>query len=377
MKHANLTALLQLIDRKKFNNLAEKAKIDKGVRSFSTWEMTCALLTSIALNLGSFREIESVLGVAKSTLSDALSKRCNGFFGDLCSAVVQQLRDGSRSCKIRRGAREILAMDASECTVHGSLFRVPRWVRAKLQGNKASCKLHVIYNVGREWIDGFEISGNKRGDAKIARRFEFSKNKIYVFDRAYNDHGLWLRIRSAGSHFVSRLKESPKSRVLLKEVLEKAGAMSGVLLDGFYEPSQCLYYRYDLKRLPVRLVIYRDPESNRVFQFITSDLKLAAVTIAGIYKKRWAVELLFRWLKGHLNIRYLPVKSTNAVKTQLSCAILLRLVIELSRQKSKCKATAWELLRLIRTFYLRATLSRTGAPVGCRWSAAMAIVSTA
>lgn len=48
------------------------------------------------------------------------------------------------------------------------------------------------------------------------------------------------------------------------------------------------------------------------------------------YKGRWAVELLFRWLKGHLNICYLAVKNTNAVKIQLDIVVLPQFLLQLS-----------------------------------------------
>ncbi|MBK7893081.1 MAG: transposase [Bdellovibrionales bacterium] len=41
---------------------------------------------------------------------------------------------------------------------------------------------------------------------------------------------------------------------------------------------------------------------------MTSDQKASAKMIANIYKRRWAVELLFRWMKGHLDLRRLPLK---------------------------------------------------------------------
>jgi IS4 transposase len=73
-------------------------------------------------------------------------------------------------------------------------------------------------------------------------------------------------------------------------------------------------HREQLDVTQLRHVMYRDSETHKVFHFVSSDLELSAATIAAIYKRRWAMELVFRWLKGHLDIRYLSVKDANAVK---------------------------------------------------------------
>lgn len=100
---------------------------------------------------------------------------------------------------------------------------------------------------------------------------------------------------------------------------------------------------------------------------MTSDFKSSAQAIADTYKQRWAVELLFRWLKGHLDIRYLPVKSTNAVKIQLAVAVILQLLLQLRKISDSYAGTLWELLRHLRSTLIRESLSASGSPDGVRW----------
>ncbi len=82
-------SLFQLIDRKTFDALVKKWEVDKGVRSFSTWEVTQALICCFVLRLESFREAEGVLGIPDSTFSEALQKRHFGFFQELCEIVSE------------------------------------------------------------------------------------------------------------------------------------------------------------------------------------------------------------------------------------------------------------------------------------------------
>mgnify|MGYP001588234562 CR=1 FL=1 len=114
-------------------------------------------------------------------------------------------------------------------------------------------------------------------------------------------------------------------------------------------------------------MIYRDPTTQKIFHFVCSDLKITARAIADIYRKRWAVELLFRWLKGHLDIRRLPTKTKNAVRTMLAAAVLFQLLLQLKKIIDKFKGTLWDLLRSIRSALTRKCLVDSGPPDGCRW----------
>jgi hypothetical protein len=332
--HGSDTTLFQLIDRHQFNKLVEKWEMDKGIRRFSTWEMTCALLTSASLGLSSLREVEGVLRISRSTFSDALSLRCHEFFSELCTAILLQIKSQEKiDRKVRRALREIIAIDASTCFVHGSLFTHKTWVRAKCQGNKAGLKLHAVYSVDGNWVEDFLVTGNKKGDSPTAHHLDIMENKIYVFDRAYNDLKFWIKICDQRSDFVTRLRDCKKNRKLRKQLLQSTpDEKVGVLYDRIYEPSVPQQYRcaVELGNRKFRHIIYRDPETNLVFDFITSDFELRAQTVANIYRRRWAIELFFRWLKGHLNIRYLPLRTTNGTKIQIAIALLLQLLLQLS-----------------------------------------------
>ncbi len=371
-QHRSEYSIFQLIDRKTFDQLVEKHDIDKGVKTLSTWELTCALTTCMTLRLTSFREVEESLGIPHSTFGDALQSRFHGFFQDLCDAILLQIRGRTTDRKLRRGIREIMAIDSTECSVHGSLFVLPQWKQRKALGREASCKLHAVYDVDGGWVDDFKITGARKHDSPVSLQLRLLPDKTYVFDRAYNDLGFWLKIIDVGSHFVTRLKDCAQlGRIEAKALGNKRDAV-GVLHDGFYRPSvpQQRRHQEKLQVTQIRHIIYRDPETKKLFHFVSSDLKCPAETIAAIYKRRWAVELLFRWLKGHLDIRRLPVKNTNAVKVQLAIAVLVQLLLQLRKLTMGFSGTLWQLLRKIRTSTIRQILAASAKADGCRWSAA-------
>ncbi len=343
-KHLKGRSLFQLIDRK-------------------AWEITQALICCFVMRLDSFREVGAALGIPDSTFGDALRERSFAFFQELCDLILLEIRAKTADRKIKKAIRQILAIDSTEIKVHGSLFEAPGWKQKHCKDeHQASAKLHVVWDVGGQWIDDFVVTPGRKNDSPISHRLRLLSGKTYVFDRAYNDFEFWQKIIDTGSHFVTRLKSCPRNRYLQIKVLGKAKDKDGILYDGPYVPSK-------EKPIPLRHIIYRDPLTKMIFHFITSDFKASGKTIAGIYKKRWAVELLFRWLKGHLDIRRLPTKTPNSVKTQLAVAVLVQLLLQLKKLLDNFKGTLWELLRSLRTSFASKILAVSDPPDDCRWSA--------
>ena len=370
-KTANAIDLFQLIDRKSFDELVERWEMDKWVRKLKTWELTCALVSAITMKLDSFREIEQIFSIPRATLGDALAKRCSGFFMDLCDLTLLRIREKSTDRKTKRAIREILALDSSEVRLHGSMFSKSLWKQRNSLSKEAAAKIHVVWNVSGKWIEDFRVTGSRQNDSPVSRYFTIRPNCTYVFDRAYNNLRFWFKIMDANAHFVTRLKER-SVRIIENAKNAELSSKNGILYDGVYSPSKIARARLPRKYrfIDFRFIIYRDPLTRKIFYFVTSDWKAKAQTIADMYRDRWAVELLFRWLKGHLKIRYLPIKSVNGAQTQLAIAVLTQLLLQLKKILSHYQGTLWELLREIRLSYLRKTLDTVGPPDGCRWKLA-------
>lgn len=98
----------------------------------------------------------------------------------------------------------------------------------------------------------------------------------------------------------------------------------------------------------LRLVTFYDQEQQREFHFLTNNLRLAATTIAAIYKDRWAVELFFKALKQNLKIKTFVGTSPTAVKTQVWTALITMLMLRLMQLKSRWGWSMSNLVALLR-----------------------------
>jgi len=73
---------------------------------------------------------------------------------------------------------------------------------------------------------------------------------------------------------------------------------------------------------------------------------LDALEIAMLYKKRWEVELFFKWMKQHLRIKSFWGTTLNAVKIQMYCAIAYCLVAIIGN-KLKVDRSIYEILQIL------------------------------
>ncbi len=92
---------------------------------------------------------------------------------------------------------------------------------------------------------------------------------------------------------------------------------------------------------------YFDAGTNKRLKFLTKNFTLPARTIAQIYKQRWQVELLFKWIKQHLRIKAFCGTSDNAVKTQIWIAVSVYLLVAIIRKRFQLDASLYQILQTL------------------------------
>ena len=105
------------------------------------------------------------------------------------------------------------------------------------------------------------------------------------------------------------------------------------------------------KNGPIRLrrIGYKDANTGIHYTFLTNHFKLAASTIADIYKARWQVELFFKWIKQNLKIKSFLGASKNAVMTQIWIAMCVYLLLSYIKFLSNIQPSLQQILRLLQT----------------------------
>ena len=96
-----------------------------------------------------------------------------------------------------------------------------------------------------------------------------------------------------------------------------------------------------------RLIRYYDEEEEREFTFLTNAKHLTALEVAELYKKRWLVELFFKWLKQHLKIKRFWGTTENAVRIQIAVAIITYCLVAIVHHDMKLERSTYEVLQIL------------------------------
>ena len=161
---------------------------------------------------------------------------------------------------------------------------------AHYRKNKGVIKLHAELDLSG-YLPCFVLMGDgKMADIRAAREnVAIVPDSIYIFDKGYCDLNWFKLISDEGAFFVTRIKNNVQIEFLgrHREVSEKLGIIRDDII--------CFTGSQTCKRYPgkLRLVEFYDEENDKCYRFITNNFKLAASSIAGIYKQRWQIRTLF------------------------------------------------------------------------------------
>ena len=351
MAHHNtiFSQLLKYIPRHEFETLANRHHSGRSFRTASRWSQFVTMAMAQLAGRNSLRDIvENVsaqahrlyhLGSAKLTRSNL--SRINedkpyalyeALFGKLLNRCQGMTPDHDFRFK-----NPMYSLDAS--TIDLCLSAFP-W--ADFRTTKGGIKLHVGLNHAGYLPEFVTITDGKTSDIKVGRTLEFPKGSMVAIDRGYNDYAWYNQLTENGIFFVTRLKSNAKTRVVSRRpVLSSKGLSSDQTIE--FTGAQTA------KKCPIQLrrIGYRDPETGKHYIFLTNNFKLAAKTIADIYKARWQVELFFKWIKQNLKIKSFIGTSKNAVMTQIWIALCVYLLLAFIKFQSKLKKSMQQILRLL------------------------------
>ena len=351
MPHCNtiFSQILKLVPRHEFETLAKQHHSGRSFRTASRWSQFVTLAMAQLAGRISLRDIvENVsaqahrlyhLGSAKltrSNLSRINEDKPYALYEALAGKLLNRCQGMAPGHKFRF-KNPLYSLDASTIDLCLSVFP---W--ASFRSTKGAIKLHVGLNHDGYLPEFVTITEGKTSDVEMVRTLTFPSGSIVVVDRGYNDYDWYNQLTEKGVFFVTRLKANAQYRVINRQpVLKNKGLTSDqtIRLTSIQAAKKC----------PSRLrrVGYRDIDTGKHYIFLTNNFKLAARTIADIYKARWQVELFFKWIKQNLKIKSFIGTSKNAVMTQIWIAMCVYLLLAFIKFQSRMNKTMQQILRLL------------------------------
>ena len=190
-----------------------------------------------------------------------------------------------------------------------------------LPRTKGGIKLHTLLDHGGYLPAFVAISPAREHEIKKARSLSLPKGSIVVEDLGYTDHAWYAQLTAQKIFFVTRQKRNAHYEGL---DCRKVNKKQGLLSDQTIRLTGAKAQEYSV---PLRRIAYRDAATGRRYVFLTNHFKLAAKTIAKIYKERWQIEIFFRFIKQNLKIKAFIGNSENAVLTQVYSALIVYLLL--------------------------------------------------
>ena len=357
--------LLKPLSRRFLGTSAARHKAEAYDKSFRCWDHLVAMVYAQLADVQSLRELETAwnanshhhyhLGtgrIARTTLGDANMRRPTEVFADVFAKLSA---DADRKLR-QEGSEMVRIIDSSPIPLRDTIT-CRAW-----NGRIKGLKLHVVYAPGSDRPCAMDVTPANINDIEMGKEVAIEKGATYVFDKGYCSYKWWEKLHFGGALFVTRQKQNARFRPICWRPLSEAEKRG----DGFTVVSDAnvkltLKGNAKLSIAMRRIRIRRD--GGGTLTLVTNDMTRSASVIAGLYKTRWQIELLFRWIKQNLNLKTFLGRSENAIKLQLYAAMIAYLLLRLAARASGSKHAAIRFAELVSgALFTRKSMARIDKP---------------
>jgi putative transposase len=356
-------SLLKPIDRRQFARIVDRHEGDAYDKSFRSWDHLVALVYAQLGKVESVRALEAGFNansqhhyhlgtgkLARSTLADANARRPVAIFAETFAMLAAAADRRTR----HEGAAMVRLIDASPVPLHKACSWAP------CNGRIRGMKLHVVYDPLADVPTAVAVTPANVNDIEIGHQAAIAAGATYVFDKGYCRFDWWQKINDCGAFLVTR----PKRRMRLRAVQHRAVLKPDG--DGFTiiaDDEVKLVSKGDSRlAMPLRRIKVRR-EKGGLITLLSNDMARSAVEIAALYKSRWQIELLFRWIKQHLGIRKFLGTTANAIRLQILAAMIAYLLLRIAARLNSLHLPPLRLAELICQFlFARRPIAKIDKP---------------
>ena len=335
-----------------FRQCVDRYRGDYKVREFSSLDQFLCMAFAQLTGRESLRDIETCLRavqpklyhagirgrVSRSTLADANERRDWRIYADLAHVLIATARrlyvHDDFGVELTNVA---YTLDSTTIDLCLSLFP---W--ARFRKHKAAVKVHTLLDLRGSIPTFLRITEGKTHDVFFLDEVILEPGAFYVMDRGYIDFARLYRFTQGLAFFITRAKSNCAYTRLAYRHVDKSTGLRCDETIRLCGPKTSTEYP-----VPLRRISYFDAETGHRLVFLTNHFELPALTIALLYKKRWKIELFFKWIKQHLRIKAFFGTSQNAVKTQVWIAISVYVLVAIIKKELALKRNLNEILQIL------------------------------
>ena len=350
--------VLSFIPRGQVNNIVRSCQADRYCKSFKTYEHLVTMLYAILNRCDSLREVTTGLlawdhrihhlGLQghprRSTLSDANKRRSHEIFEKIYFMLLSRYRSVLPDSRHHK-KDNLYIFDSTSIALFREILKASGSSSATGK-RKGGIKVHTLLHSRQDAPVMIRYSPSAQSDVTFLKDVQLPLGSVVVFDRGYCDYRTYNRFTDNNVTFVTRHRDRSVYRLLEQRPISDCQQSQGINSDWLIK----LGYDYLKKAVQVqcRLITYTDPVTQKQYQFLTNNTRLAPLTIANYYRQRWQIETFFKRIKQNYPLQYFLGDNENAIKIQIWCALIADLLLKVIRQGSRSKISFSNTVALIR-----------------------------
>jgi transposase len=278
--------------------------------------------------------------IRRSSISERLSKIDSNYFKEIYEYMYERFSQAYDKTEITK--YNLIRVDSTIVSVASSRLKEGIDHKSGKKLVKFSFSFDGILPAGVEVFNEQKYASEDKAlpeaILKQVKKEEYHRN-IYVIDRGLQSTRTMKEFSENSVKFIIRAKENRKfeelesllsSKTIQKwdgwEVIKdsKIRLYTGIAVQN---KNGNQHFREEKVETAFRLVVIKNEKQNKEFWFLTNDFELLPKEISDYYRKRWDIEVFFRFLKQELNLSHLVSLNKNGIQVMVYMTMIAAMLL--------------------------------------------------
>lgn len=351
--------LIKLLDKSKIKEISvQTGKSERYVKKLDGYTHLIVMLFGVLKHFDSLRELEIGMAaeankvrhlgidyiVKRSTLAEANKRRSQEFFAKVYAYLLEHyapfLADSRPRGEEKQWEKTLYMMDSTTVSLFDNILKgVGR--HPKSGKKKGGMKVHTVmkYHVGVPMV--VDLTSAAKHDHYLLKEVHLPKDSTLAMDRAYIDYAQFQRLTEEGVCYVTKMKKNLK--------YEELTSTTYVSPDGLvtHTDKRIVFQKGDLRHESRRVELWSD-NSRKSVVLLTNNFELSVEDIEEIYRRRWAIESLYKQLKQNFPLHFFYGDSVNAIQIQTWVVLIANLLCTVISRMIKRHVSFSQLVTMLR-----------------------------
>ncbi|MFA6831640.1 MAG: IS4 family transposase [Bacteroidaceae bacterium] len=335
--------LINLLDKQEVLTISRDNGGERYVKRFDAWTHLLVMLYAVIMRHDSLREISaSMMAEARklnhlglkalpyrSTLSDANKKRPEVIFELIYRGLYAMNRDkltsDSRHSKTPQWMKKLQIIDSTTISLFSNLLFKGVGRHPKTGKKKGGIKVHTVIHANQGVPSDVKFTSAATNDSFMLCPSLYTEGDIVAMDRAYINYEKFEELTQRGVIYVTKMKKNLNYDITKDEMYQTPNGQMEVRI-------QSVTFRKSISKdneiiHHAQIITYVDQKKKKLIPLLTNDMESDPNEIIAIYRKRWAIELLFKQMKQNFPLRYFYGETVNAIKIQIWVTLIANLLL--------------------------------------------------